>query len=208
MSKRLRYWLAGLLSPKQRMLEISILALIRYFELSAGHIRKNKIRIIEIPGFARPGDGRKIVAALRLIERLDSRRSTRIAKEISAVVLIKCRNHVACYQRIGRLCLIDLAKLNQESQALLAKRSISPELVKHELSVPEEVRLAVLRLGAIACLLVHESTHGLIESRQILYLPKTKDRIESLCKDEERRFRKCLLPNLKELETFLQPFLS
>src|SRR6266542_413308 len=119
MSKRLRYWLARLLSPKQRMLEISILALTRYFELSAGYIRQNKIRIIEIPGFARPGEGRKIAAALRLIECLDSRRSTRIAREISAVVLIRCRSHMACYQRIGRLCLMDLAKLNQASQTLL-----------------------------------------------------------------------------------------
>jgi len=103
---------------------------------------------------------------------------------------------------------MDLAKLNQASQTLLAKRSSTPQFGQHELPVPEEVRLAVLRLGAIACLLVHESTHGMIESRHIPYLPKVKDRIESLCKDEERRFRKCPMPNLKELEPFLQPFLA
>jgi hypothetical protein len=44
----------------------------------------------------------------------------------------------------------------------------------------------------LACILVHEGTHGYIEARSISYSPENREQIERLCHDEEMRFAKKL----------------
>ena len=44
------------------------------------------------------------------------------------------------------------------------------------------------RLACVACILVYEATHGLIEHRGIRYSPETRGRIERLCVFEQNRF--------------------
>jgi hypothetical protein len=104
------------------------------------------------------------ITALELILANDTRRFRRVQETCRYIV-----NHVipsgapGTYDRKWSACLIDYDLL----------RKIEP---------------TDFRRGAIACLLVHEATHGIIENREIRYVGDNRLRIERLCMAEQNRF--------------------
>lgn len=100
--------------------------------------------------------------ALILIQKLDSRRYQRIEKQIRRIINIHLLAF-AEYRAIDKSCNVDFRRYA-------------------ECNDPE------LGLRAYACTLVHEATHGVLESRCIPYTRRTKPLIECICIKESLRF--------------------
>ena len=110
--------------------------------------------------------------ALDLIEKMDFRRFGRIQKYITYIKPAICRG-TASYVHLSKGCLVDWRKLD-------FKQHPHASLVQY------------------SALLIHEATHGYVQSRGILYRGKFRLRIEKFCHHEEIRFIKRLLPNISE----------
>lgn len=104
----------------------------------------------------------RTASALDLIRELDSLRYTRVMNEIRTIANIYLLS-LARYQRLGRICSIDFWRF--------------PWTVNSDFS-----------LKRYACTLIHEATHGKIESHRILYSEANRARIERLCVLESMRF--------------------
>ena len=102
------------------------------------------------------------VAALHLIQSVDSRRFKRIQREIKHIVNWHLLSR-GTYTWPIRTCYVDYNRFRDHDN--------------------EE-----WRLWCYASLLVHEATHGAIYSRHINYTPTLRSRIERLCHTESSRF--------------------
>ncbi len=100
--------------------------------------------------------------ALTMLAQYDPRRFRRVRAQIKTLVNVSLRS-LAKYQRIGRICYVDLLQLPWDEKPKWS-------------------------LAEYACTLVHEATHGLIESRSLPYHELTRMRIEKMCIVEAMRF--------------------
>jgi hypothetical protein len=102
-----------------------------------------------------------IEESLRLLREYDSRRYERIRRHIKWIVNV-VTNSGARYRSSMRACYIEFVDF--------------PGLDCH------------IQTAIYAAILVHEATHGFIESREIGYTEKNRVRIERLCTAEQNRF--------------------
>jgi hypothetical protein len=136
-----------------------------------------RFETISIADFRRAGEPfvADVVESLRLVSQHDQRRFHRLQQTCRFVV-----NHVipsgapASYDPESRICLLDYTELRQLE--------------------PSQFRRA-----AIACLLVHEATHGALTNRRIPYTESNRLRIERLCMAEQNRFASRLIADAPEL---------
>ena len=122
------------------------------------HIVGNSQDSVETSLFA----GRAL-AALDLLADMDRRRYQRVTRYIRFIMASRMPGKTAGYYWYWKLCRVNAEWLNSASDETNAAR-------------------------ALACILVHESTHGLIRSRRIGGSPALQDRIERVCRKEARRF--------------------
>jgi hypothetical protein len=101
-------------------------------------------------------------SALELIEHNDEIRFRRVLREIRIVVHMPCLTF-ADYSRSSRLCALDLRFFR--------------------LTADKEIAIMWL-----ACLLVHEATHGHLHRRKLMQSGRNFNRVEMLCTLEEVRF--------------------
>jgi len=104
-----------------------------------------------------------IQAALLLIKKTDPRRLELVKRHIRLVWNVKLWPAGAQYTHHNQTCTIDFKHLVQHGDK-------------------------EWWIGACACILIHEATHGRIHSRGIGYTPELRKRIERLCVCEENRF--------------------
>lgn len=135
---------------------------------SAG--RLGTIESIQIAYLNRHGgspEGEKVFklvkASLALIRETDPRRWRRVCKEIAWVCLMPSIDS-GTYSRVSRICSLDVSMIARE-----------------ELSPAETIEL-------IACIVVHEATHGLLCSRGLVHTKRSHHRVEELCCREMDRF--------------------
>lgn len=124
--------------------------------------------------------------ALALVEREDPRRFRRIQREIPLIVNVELTSGAA-YNRQGRFCEVDF------SRYLLEPNGEGREWY----------------VACFASTVVHEATHGCLESLGFPYTKRTRVQIERICNAEEKRFAtrlksdqydfaKDLVPNFNE----------
>jgi hypothetical protein len=104
-----------------------------------------------------------LLAALRLLRAIDSRRFARVQREIAWIVNCTLACPGAEYLEDIKTCRVDF-----EEPALDSDPEFS--------------------IGWWARTMVHEATHGVVERRGIRYTPELRSRIERLCVTEEQRF--------------------
>ena len=105
-----------------------------------------------------------LLASLHLLKTTDPRHFRRVQKRLDWVLCTTLEKRgLAKYNHQFRCCEIDL---------LTPSAAYDREWL----------------IGWYACVLVHEATHGVIRSRNILYTPALRIRIERLCAREEQRF--------------------
>ena len=132
-------------------------------------IRQHEVARLRDIGIADVGnpDGlfsSKVMEALHLVALHDPRRFKRIEQMIRWVAnQATVHGGLAEYHSDLSACFIDFPRLAPVSEDRF-------------------------RLACVACILVHEATHGLIEHRGIRYGPETRGRIERLCVLEQNRF--------------------
>jgi len=102
------------------------------------------------------------VEALTLLRTSDARRYRRVVRHVRYILIGDWRKH-AFYYGSTRLC--GIKHLTNEASQEGAANAIY-----------------------FACLLVHESTHGVIDQRRFSYTKKNQGRIEHICLAEELRF--------------------
>ena len=107
--------------------------------------------------------------ALALIRETDSRRYRRLCGVIKYIVNRPMGSGSGNYVREPKICNVDFAKYFTTDYAEWNLRSY-------------------------ACLLVHESTHGLLFRKGIPYNKQNWQRIEKLCRQEEYRFARRVDP--------------
>jgi len=135
-----------------------------------------------IRGRDRAGFNTDTVAALDLIQRVDPRRFARIQREIEFIVHSESLGSRGTYKRAERTCYIDYSRF--------------------EFSDNTE-----WNLWLYASTLVHEATHGAIDSRFVGYTPRLRARIERLCHTEQQRFvRLADTPERSWSDSLLGPF--
>jgi hypothetical protein len=105
-----------------------------------------------------------ITAAIKLIKENDPRRFARLKRHIALIVHTTRPFGGAGYLHGNKVCEIDF----------------SPQ-AKSEYEVQ-------FYAAYYACVLVHESMHGVLHSRNIPYTPENRMKIEKLCMLEEARF--------------------
>lgn len=110
--------------------------------------------------------------ALDLIEQVDFKRFKRVQKYIIYIKPAIARG-TASHLPLSKGCLVDWRKLD-------FKRYPRASLVLY------------------SAVLIHEATHGYIQSKGIRYRGKIRLRIEKLCHLEEARFVKQAVPNIGE----------
>lgn len=153
--------------------------------ISLRSIREHEVArygAISIADFRGAGEAFRtdIVQALQLVSEHDARRFGRVQRTCRFVVNHPIpRGSPATYSNEWNACLMDYDML----------RGIEP---------------AEFRQGCIACLLVHEATHGLIERRKIRYVGDNRLRIEQLCMREQNRFAARLTASAPGLYSGLQ----
>jgi hypothetical protein len=123
---------------------------------------KKGIRIFDPDPQTLPHSVKTICEALELIEQNDSRRFERIKREIRIIVRFPTVAPAA-YSRLTKSCRVDLARF--------------------PLTEDPDFDRALL-----ACLLVHESTHGYLCRRGIIHTRRLFKRTEAACWKEEVRF--------------------
>lgn len=135
---------------------------------SAGRI--GAIDSVQIAYLDRHGgspEGEKVLklvkASLALIRDTDPRRWRRVCKEIAWVCLMPSIDS-GSYSRVSRICSLDVSLI-----------------VREELPPAEAIEL-------IACIVVHEATHGLLCSRGLVQTKRFHRRVEELCCREMDRF--------------------
>jgi hypothetical protein len=138
--------------------------------------RRASLVIVPIPNAPSGSLVPRVLSALALIESTDPRRFRRILSQISFLTFSRS-GPVGGYLRIGRICRLNAVRLEQwrETQRTMA---------------------------VLAAVLVHEATHGLIESRRFAYTRQSKGRIESICSLEEARFLVRLAKKVPDLGPF------
>ena len=102
-----------------------------------------------------------ILTALELIQKTDLRRFARIRKFIRLIVVGRTRR-LGVYFAFGQVCFVRPLRQDRCGKEVLAY--------------------------AHAAILVHESTHGLLESKRFAYSRKNREQIERICHAEEERF--------------------
>jgi hypothetical protein len=138
------------------------------------------IRIVD-PLNLRPGVFAAAIAeALDLIQENDPIRFARVKREIGTILNMPVIGAGAAYSRCHRTCKINLDCFSFEHDR---KSGIS----------------------FIACMLIHEATHGFLCTRKI---PQTKHkllRVEQLCWNEEWRFARKINFDLLKWDPFVPP---
>jgi hypothetical protein len=109
-----------------------------------------------------------ITAAITLIKQNDRRRFARLKKHVGLIVHTTRPFGGAGYFYRKKVCEIDF----------------SPQ--------PKSEYEVQFYAAYYACVLVHESTHGELRSREIPYTPENRIKIEKLCMLEEARFARRL----------------
>jgi hypothetical protein len=109
-----------------------------------------------------------IEPAVGLIQQNDPLRYARLRREIRMIVNQPCRTDAA-YSRIRRFCAIDMEKFKP-----LFDKDYN----------------AGIRY--LACVLIHEATHGVLYTRGIIQTKQNYARVERLCVLEEERFARKL----------------
>jgi hypothetical protein len=123
--------------------------------------RAGNIRIMTPTEDERPV--RLVREALSLIQELDPRRFKRVERGISWILCGGPLRGRAHYRWMTKTCAVDLSNLNSE--------------------FPEGFQIKEL-----ACLIVHESTHGRLHALYILQTRSNNLRVERLCIAESQRF--------------------
>lgn len=100
-----------------------------------------------------------VIQALELLRKKDQRRFARVQRRIRLILLGNWKS-LGFYNPIGRACGLTMLSPSKKPNAVYGYASI----------------------------LVHESTHALIQDRRFSYTKDTKSRIESICRKEEVRF--------------------
>jgi hypothetical protein len=111
---------------------------------------------------------RIITAARKLIKETDPRRFRRVQRQIRFIVSCTRPFGGGAYFSDTKSCDFDFVVIRSDGDV--------------EFYTPW-----------YACALVHESTHGYLQSRGIPYTPENRTRIEKLCVAEEQRFAKRLV---------------
>ena len=117
-----------------------------------------------------------ITAAIKLIKQNDQRRFARLKKHIALIVHTTRPFGGAGYFHTKKVCEIDF----------------SPQ--------PKSEYEVQFYVAHYACVLVHESTHGVLHSRNIPYTAENRVKIEKLCMAEEARFARHLQLDPRILE--------
>ncbi len=104
-----------------------------------------------------------LLAALCLLRDSDARRFARLQRHITYISNQILSGASAEYNHEQRACYVHFSELKEDSD---------PEY----------------SAGWWARTLVHEATHGAVESRGVRYTPELRSRIERLCVTEEQRF--------------------
>lgn len=132
----------------------------------ARHILVDGITIIDM-NYDKTDDGdfhRTMTDALCLIQKLDPARYATVKREIRYVVNAELISW-GMYERPLRICNVDFGRL---------------------VAVPG--KQYAWRVAMYAGLIVHEATHGRMDSLGFPYTRKTRVRIERICRSEQRRF--------------------
>ena len=130
-------------------------------------------------------------AALKLIERYDPRRFRVVEQEFGLIV----NQHMAsdaAYQRSTRQCKVSFTSYWVDEGGNFCA---DPQAKHYE-----------WYLARYASMLVHESTHGKLDSLHFPYTKKTRVRIERICVSEQRRFLARLPQDSYDLHTIVSPF--
>lgn len=113
--------------------------------------------------------------ALVYLRAHDPRRFRRAMTYLKGIINVsghkKKPKSIAFYDRISRSCSIDYVQF-----------------------LPDDHSSEVLNLTAkfLACILVHEATHGYLHARGFAYTPEDREQHERICHTEEMRFAKKL----------------
>jgi len=105
-----------------------------------------------------------VEGALHLIKAQDELRFARLNREIRLIVHLPVKTG-AQYSRLTKTCSVDLRKMLKAEDRQWS-------------------------FGTLACILVHESTHGYLYTRRIVQTGRNYPRVERLCCNEMRRFAK------------------
>ena len=157
--KRLMRWFAQLLGVPGFLLGM-------YAWVQKAHpiaLQTSGIRIVTTEDSRTEDDRKKeeVWLALCLLERHEPTRMRRV-KRYTKSIIIRSTGACGTYVPAGGVCLINLDRIPMQCN--------SRE-----------------RLITIAALLVHEATHGLINSKGILYMGRIVGRIEGVCDMEQER---------------------
>lgn len=106
-----------------------------------------------------------VKAALDLIRKHDPRRFRMVLRHLRYIVNVELISG-GQYNHALRSCRIDFGRIPLDKAELYSD----------------------WYLAWIACTIVHEATHGRLESRWFAYTPTTRVQIERICCAEERRF--------------------
>ena len=112
-------------------------------------------------------------AALEMIQRYDPRRFRVIEREVRLIVNQSLASG-ASYDRSIRHCKIDFARYWVDADGRICA---DPQAEDYE-----------WYLARYASTLIHEATHGRLESLHFAYTQDTRLRIERICVNEQRRF--------------------
>jgi hypothetical protein len=104
----------------------------------------------------------KTKEALDYLAELDPRRFRRVQSEIRAIVKSGSNRYLGSYVRPPRVCMINFSSLSYDKGSKFSRK-------------------------LYVCTLVHEATHGLIDSKGIPTNGKNRSRKECLCVEEEIR---------------------
>ncbi len=115
--------------------------------------------------------------SMTLIQELDPRRHRRICRQLKHIVNVPLVS-AGLYGHDLRMCVVDADKIF--------------------------FRTYENNIRMLACILIHEATHGVLEDKLILYTKEKRERIEGLCHKEEFRFAKRLEPGWAE--RYVGPF--
>jgi hypothetical protein len=130
-------------------------------------------------------------AALEMIQRYDPRRFRVMEREVRLIVNQSLVSG-ASYDRSIRQCKIDFARYWVDADGHLCT---DPKAEDYE-----------WYLSRYASTLVHEATHGRLDSLHFAFTKNTRLRIERICVSEQRRFLAHLPQDRYDFETMVSPF--
>ena len=130
-------------------------------------------------------------AALEMIQRYDPHRFRVIEREVRLIVN-QSLTSAASYDRSIRQCRVDFARYWTDTDGCFCA---DPQAEDYE-----------WRLAGYASSLVHEATHGRLESLHFAYTKDTRLRIERICVSEQRRFLANLPRDVYDFDTLVPAF--